>query len=206
MVLNDVAGCFLFPSQIGQHRGAGGALLFELHHPLRVGAVSLLVADLAAGSGCLVDLRVDPRDIDLQILRRLQVLLLHQRHFSRVPIQPAAGLPALRRQRLLIFLFVQRRDAQHDSDGAKKADVAGDARRLEVEIPLAVVGLRGRVFSCVAPGIGLQKGVLALRHPVVPLVFQQPFPHGLLFVGGAQTEGARTLLGAKGPDRGVLMG
>ena len=84
MILDDVAGCFLFLPQIGQHRSAGGALLFELRHPLRVGAVSLLVADLAADVGHLVDLRVDPRNIALQILRRLQMLLFHQRHFRRV--------------------------------------------------------------------------------------------------------------------------
>lgn len=205
MVLDDGAGCFLFPSQIGQHRGAGGALLFELRHTLRVGAVSLLVADLAAGVGHPVDLRVDPRDIALQILRRLQMLPLHQRHLGSIAVQSAAGLPALHRQRLLVFLFVQGRDAQHDSHGAKEADVAGDARRLEIEIPLAVVRLRGWVFSCVAPGIGLQKGVIALRDPPVPLVFQQPLPHGLLFVGGAEPEGTGALLGAEGPDRGVLV-
>ena len=198
MVLNDVAGCFLFLPQIGQHRGAGGTLLFELRHPFRIGADSLLVANLAAGSGHLVDLCVDPRDIALQVLWRLQMLLLHQRHFSRVPVQSLAGLPALRRQRLLVLLFVHGRNAQHDSDGAEKADVSGDARRLAVEIPLAVVRLRGRVFSCVALGVGLQKGVIALRDPVVPLVFQQPFPHGLLFVGGAQTEGADAFFERKG--------
>ena len=205
MVLNDGAGCFLFLSQIGQHRGAGGALPFELRQPLRIATVSLLVADLAAGSGHLVNLCVDPRDIALQVLRRLQMLPLHQRHFSRVPVQSAAGLPALRRQRLLIFLFVQRRDAQHDSDGPEEADVSGNMRRLAVEIPLAVVRFRGWVFSCVALGVGPQKGVVALRDLVVPLVFQQSLPHGFFFIGGAKPECAGTLLGAEGPDRGVLV-
>ena len=132
--------------------------------------------------------------------------MLHQRHFKRVSIQTPAGLPALRRQRLLVLLFVHGRDAQHNGDGPEEADVSGDARRLEVEVPLAVVRLRGRVFSCVVPGVGPQKGVIALCDPVVPLVFQQPLPHGLLLIGGAQAEGTGALPGAEGPDRSVLVG
>ena len=69
MVLNDVAGCFLFPSQIGQHRGAGGAGFFQFDPLRRIGAASLLIADFAACSGyCILS-------ATLRIQRSISVLM-----------------------------------------------------------------------------------------------------------------------------------
>ena len=85
---------------------------------LLIGAASLLIADFAACSGYCIHLLVHSCKKPLHILRRVQMLPTHQRYFSGEAIQPAASLPALRRQGLPILLFVQRRNAQHDCHAA----------------------------------------------------------------------------------------
>lgn len=135
----------------GKLCGAGGAGLFQLDPLHRIGAASLLIADFAACSGYCIHLLVHSCKKPLHILRRVQMLPTHQRYLGGEAIQPAASLPALRRQGLPILLFVQRRNAQHDCHTAEEAQISGDTGQMQIEIPLPVIFFRRRIFPGIFP-------------------------------------------------------
>ena len=185
----------MFPKP-GKLCGAGGAGLFQLAPLHRIGAASLLIADFAACSGYCIHLLVHSCKKPLHILRRVQMLPTHQRYFSGEAIQPAASLPALRRQGLPILLFVQRRNAQHDCHAAEEAQIPGDAGQMQIEIPLPVIFFRRRIFPGIFPCVGPHEFKIAPGHTDVPLVLQQPVLQRLLVIFSSQPEGAHTLFGA----------
>lgn len=150
--------------------------------------------NLAAHGSHLVDLRVHPDDIVLNILRGLQMLLTDQRHLIGVPIQFAAGLTAFCRERLLILLFVHRSDTEHDGNTPEEADITGHAGSFEIKIPLAVIHFRRRVCSCVFLCVGLHKLEIFPCYPVVPLVIYQPVLNAFLAVLIAKPEGTDAFL------------
>ena len=190
IVLDDVVGCLLLFAQVRKHRRAGRAFLFEFLYLYGIGSVPLLVTDLAADGSHLIDLRIHPDDIVLNILRRLQMLLTDQRHLIGVPVQ----LPAFRRQRLLILLFVHRSDTEHDGNTPEETDITGHAGCAEIKIPLAVIHFRWRMSSCVFLCLGLQKLKISLCYPVVLLVLKQSVLHAFLVVLVSEPKGADAFL------------
>ena len=126
----------------------------------------------------------------------LKMLPTHQRYLGGEAIQPAASLPALRRQGLPILLLVQRRNAQHDCHTTEEAQIPGDTGQMQIEIPLPAIFFRRRIFPGIFPCVGPHEFKIAPGHTDVPLVLQQPVLQRLLVIFGSQPKGTHTLFGA----------